>query len=106
MLLESFVYHAVISPTGCLGDNPYVRMIVDHFSGSCKMCDRPFTVFKWKPGRGGGYRKTEVSLPFCCAYFETMKLNSIPAFLFSSGLSVMCSSEKPLPNVHFGHAIG
>lgn len=24
------------------------------------MCDRPFSVFKWKPGRGEGYRKTEV----------------------------------------------
>eukprot|EP01038_Epipyxis_sp_PR26KG_P009033 gene9033-12179_t len=45
---------------GCLGENPYVRMMVDNFGGTCKMCSRPFTVFKWRPGRGEGYKKTEV----------------------------------------------
>jgi len=45
---------------GCLGENPFVRMLVDRLGGTCKMCDRPFTVFKWKPGRGEGFRKTEV----------------------------------------------
>lgn len=30
------------------------------FGGNCKMCDRPFTIFRWRPGRGEGYRKTEV----------------------------------------------
>ena len=24
------------------------------------MCERPYTIFKWRPGRGEGYRKTEV----------------------------------------------
>ena len=24
------------------------------------MCDRPYTVFKWRPGRGQGYRQTQV----------------------------------------------
>jgi len=45
---------------GCLGENPFVRMLVDRLGGTCKMCDRAFTVFKWKPGRGEGFRKTEV----------------------------------------------
>lgn len=45
----------------CLGENPYVRMLVDRYGASCKMCQRPFTIFKWRPGRGEGYRKTEVS---------------------------------------------
>jgi pre-mRNA-splicing factor RBM22/SLT11 len=44
----------------CLGDTPYVRMQKHPFGGNCKMCDRPFTIFKWRPGRGEGYRKTEV----------------------------------------------
>eukprot|EP01039_Chlorochromonas_danica_P001077 gene1077-1167_t len=44
----------------CLGENPYVRMLVDRYGASCKMCQRPFTIFKWRPGRGEGYRKTEV----------------------------------------------
>eukprot|EP01040_Poterioochromonas_malhamensis_P005941 gene5941-6387_t len=43
----------------CLGDNPYLRMQVDKLGGSCKICDRPFTLFKWRPGREG-YKKTEV----------------------------------------------
>lgn len=45
---------------GCLGENPYVRMISDPFGGTCKMCSRPYTFFKWRPGRGEGYKKTEV----------------------------------------------
>lgn len=44
----------------CLGDNPYVRMQRNPYGGSCKICERPFTVFKWRPGRGEGNRKTEV----------------------------------------------
>lgn len=36
-------------------------MEVDKFGGTCKMCDRPYSVFKWRPGRGQPYRKTEVS---------------------------------------------
>lgn len=45
---------------GCLGENPYVRMMSVTHGGKCKMCDRPFTLFQWRPGRGEGYRKTEV----------------------------------------------
>lgn len=45
---------------GCLGENPYVRMLVDRAGGNCKMCERPYMIFKWKPGRGEGYKKTEV----------------------------------------------
>ncbi len=45
---------------GCLGENPYIRMMTDRYGGVCKMCERPFTIFKWRPGRGDGYKKTEV----------------------------------------------
>lgn len=44
----------------CLGDNPYIRMQKLTNAGTCKMCDRPFDMFKWRPGRGVGYKKTEV----------------------------------------------
>ena len=44
----------------CLGENPYVRMQKIDFGGKCKMCERPYTMFKWRPGRGEGYRKTEI----------------------------------------------
>ena len=44
----------------CLGESPYIRMQKAPYASGCKMCDRPFTVFKWRPGRGEGYKKTEV----------------------------------------------
>lgn len=44
----------------CFGDNPYVRMQKHTLGGTCKMCDRPYTLFKWRPGRGEPYRRTEI----------------------------------------------
>ena len=44
----------------CLGENPYIRMQKRPGGSSCKICDIPFTVFSWRPGRGSLEKKSEI----------------------------------------------
>ncbi|KAL4239272.1 RNA binding motif protein 22 [Mactra antiquata] len=44
----------------CLGDNPYLRMMKEKYGKECKICARPFTVFRWCPGARMRFKKTEV----------------------------------------------
>ncbi|XP_074324496.1 zinc finger CCCH domain-containing protein 4-like [Apium graveolens] len=52
----------------CLGDNPYVRMTKANYRNECKICSRPFTVFRWRPGRDARFKKTEI-----CQTCSTLK---------------------------------
>lgn len=44
----------------CMGPNPYVRMLKDTVGQPCKICSRPYTVFRWKPGPKARYKKTVI----------------------------------------------
>eukprot|EP00485_Elphidium_margaritaceum_P003201 CAMPEP_0202688990 /NCGR_PEP_ID=MMETSP1385-20130828/4365_1 /ASSEMBLY_ACC=CAM_ASM_000861 /TAXON_ID=933848 /ORGANISM="Elphidium margaritaceum" /LENGTH=446 /DNA_ID=CAMNT_0049344063 /DNA_START=44 /DNA_END=1384 /DNA_ORIENTATION=+ len=44
----------------CLGDNPYLRMTRERFAKACKICDRPITVYRWRPGPRSRFKKTEI----------------------------------------------
>lgn len=44
----------------CLGENPYMRMMVDRTGQECKTCNRPFTTYRWCPGPRMRYKKTEI----------------------------------------------
>lgn len=44
----------------CLGDNPYIRMTKEKYGKECKICTRPFTIFRWCPGAKMRFKKTEV----------------------------------------------
>jgi pre-mRNA-splicing factor RBM22/SLT11 len=44
----------------CLGDMPFMRMTRQEWDKECKICTRPFIVFRWKPGNKARFKKTEV----------------------------------------------
>ncbi|KAK6581676.1 hypothetical protein PZA11_005373 [Diplocarpon coronariae] len=46
----------------CLPDNPYVQMIKQDYGEECKICTRPFTVFKWKADRTARSKRTNICL--------------------------------------------
>jgi pre-mRNA-splicing factor RBM22/SLT11 len=45
---------------GCLGPSKYIKMMKTQFDRACRVCERPFTVFRWRPGVKERFKKTEI----------------------------------------------
>merc|ERR1711991_1048939 len=44
----------------CLGEDEFLRMMKSPFDNACKLCSRPFTTFRWRPGGKGKFFTTEI----------------------------------------------
>jgi len=55
----------------CLGENPYLRMTREMYGKACKICDRPFAIYRWRPGPKARFKKTEVC-PTCAKLKKCM----------------------------------
>jgi pre-mRNA-splicing factor RBM22/SLT11 len=46
----------------CLPENPYVQMLKEDYGAECKICTRPFTIFRWKSDRTARQKRTNICL--------------------------------------------
>ena len=48
----------------CVGENRHLRMTKENLGLDCRICLKPFTCFRWSPGHGQRFKRTEICL-FC-----------------------------------------
>ena len=74
----------------CLGSNPYIRMSKAEFDLECKICFRPFMVFRWK--NGNIFKRTDICLT--CSKVKNLCQACLLDFKFGLNMDVRDSFLK------------
>ncbi|XP_010456427.1 PREDICTED: zinc finger CCCH domain-containing protein 4-like [Camelina sativa] len=95
----------LITCESCFGDNPYVRMTRANYDKECKICTRPFTVFRWQPGRNARFKKTEICQT-CCKLKHVCQVclldldYSLPVLVRDTALNISTHDSIPKSDVN------
>lgn len=90
----------------CLGSDPFIRMSKQDYGAECKMCKRPFTVFKYQADKTAGrFKKTEVcgtcaKIKNCCQTCLFDLQFGMPTALRDHALGLKASVAGPSSNIN------
>eukprot|EP00126_Sphaerothecum_destruens_P000272 Sdes_comp10322_c0_seq1m1963 len=85
----------------CLGNNAFMRMTKEKFGKECKICTRPFTIFRWCPGARMRFKKTEICLT--CARLKNVCQTCLLDLEFSLPVQVRDSALQLQDEVPTSH---
>jgi len=69
-------------------------MTKEQYGRECKICTRPFTIFRWRPGNDARFKKTEV----CQTCSKAKNVCQVCLFDLEYGLPVQVHPAPALPS--------
>jgi pre-mRNA-splicing factor RBM22/SLT11 len=90
----------------CLPDNPYVQMLKEDHGAECKICTRPFTIFRWKADRTSRQKRTNICLTCarlknCCQHCMLDLSFGLPIVVRDAALKMVAPGPKSDINRQF-----